>query len=183
MLEKEPSIRITSSIVVNQLTNILRNSSIRIQQMFTLIAKGNQSVEDIGKLIQEGVDLNVKDPYGLTPLLRLANSKKISDNFIEIVSLLIKNGANVNSLDSNDKNALLLWCKNRKQHTNQSFLAILNLFVENGIDINCKNEYGDNALTFFAEVIKVKTLSTLFDFSLKMESISILKTESEIMLS
>jgi serine/threonine-protein kinase/endoribonuclease IRE1 len=173
MLEKEPIIRITSSVVVNQLTEIIlkvrpKTSRKRFysqlllcinkicsfqntQQMFTLLAERNPSVEEIGKLIQEGVDVNAKDEIGLTPPLRLAKSEKISENLLEIFSLLIQHGANVNSLDSNGNNALLLWCKNRKQYQNQSFLAILNLFVENGIDINCKSKDGDNALTFLCE--------------------------------
>jgi ankyrin repeat protein len=75
--------------------------------MFTLLAEGNPIVEEIGKLIQEGEDINAKDEKGLTPLLRLAQSEKISDNLVKIFSLLIKLGANVNSLDSNGENALL----------------------------------------------------------------------------
>ncbi|XP_046637442.1 putative ankyrin repeat protein RF_0381 [Daphnia pulicaria] len=144
MLEKDPKNRLSSSDVVNRLTEIILKNS---QQLFTLIAKGNPSVEEIEKLIQEGADVNAKDEKGLTPLLRLAQSEKISENLIEIFSLLIKLGANVNSLDSNGENVLFLWCKNREQHQNKSFLAIINLFVENGIDINCKNIYGNNALT------------------------------------
>jgi hypothetical protein len=57
-------------------------------------------VEEIEKLIQEGADINAKDEKGLTPLLNLAKSEKISDELIKTVSLLIKLGANVNSLDS-----------------------------------------------------------------------------------
>ncbi len=98
------------------------------------------------------------DGIGLTPLLRLAGSEKISENLVEIFSLLIKLGANVNSLDSNGNNALLLWCENRKQHKKKSFLAILNLFVANGIDINCKTEYRDNALTSLCANYKNKNL-------------------------
>ncbi|XP_046636657.1 probable serine/threonine-protein kinase fhkE [Daphnia pulicaria] len=143
MLEKDPNNRITSSDVVNRLTEIILKNS---QQMFTLLAEGNPSVEEMEKLIQEGVDVNAKDEKGLTPLLRLAKSKKISDNLVKIFSLLIQHGANVHSLDSNGKNALLFWCKNRKQHRNKSFLAIINLFVENRIDIDCKDKDGSNAL-------------------------------------
>jgi hypothetical protein len=33
----------------------------------TLLAKGNPSVEEIGKLIREGADINAKDEKGLTP--------------------------------------------------------------------------------------------------------------------
>jgi ankyrin repeat protein len=57
-------------------------------------------MEEIGKLIQEGADINAKDEKELTPLLRLAQSEKISDYLIKTVSLLIQHGANVNSLDS-----------------------------------------------------------------------------------
>jgi hypothetical protein len=35
--------------------------------MFTLLAKGNPIVEEIGKLIREGADINAKDEKGLTP--------------------------------------------------------------------------------------------------------------------
>ncbi|EFX82937.1 hypothetical protein DAPPUDRAFT_315977 [Daphnia pulex] len=147
MLEKEPSIRITSSDVVNRLNEIILENS---QQLFTLIAKENPSVEEIGKLIQEGVDLNVKDPNGLTPLLRLAQSEKKSENLVEIISLLIQHGG-INSIDSNGKNALLLWCENLEQHQNKDFLAIINLFVEKGIDFNCKDKNGFNALTLLCE--------------------------------
>jgi ankyrin repeat protein len=119
--------------------------------MFALLAKGNPIAEEIGKLMREGVDINAKDRYGLTPLLRLAESEKISENLLEIFSHLIKLGANVNSLDSNGKNALLLWCKNHKQHQIKSFLPILNLFVKNGIDVNCKDKDGYNALTALCE--------------------------------
>jgi ankyrin repeat protein len=135
--------------------------------LFTLIAKGNPSVEEIGKQIQEGADVNVKDEKGLSPLLRLTESEKISENLIETFSLLIKLGANVNSLNRNFENALLLWCKNRKQHQNKSFLAIINLFVVKRIDINWKDEDENNALIVLCSFYKNENLIDIIRLLIK----------------
>ncbi|EFX62088.1 hypothetical protein DAPPUDRAFT_337465 [Daphnia pulex] len=152
MFEKNPKHRVQSSTVVEILQEI------PVLMMFTLLKKRNRSVEEIEKLIKEGVNINAKNRREMTPLLRLAESKNNSDNLVEIVSLLIQHGANVNSVDRKGKNALLLWCENHRQHRNKSFLAIINLFVANGIDINCKDKYGDNALTLLCEHYKKENL-------------------------
>jgi len=68
--------------------------------LLTSVLKRNPSVEQIRKLLQEGVDINAKDKKGLTPLLHSAKNKSGSDNVVEIISLLIQNGASVNSVDS-----------------------------------------------------------------------------------
>ncbi|XP_046438240.1 serine/threonine-protein kinase/endoribonuclease IRE1-like [Daphnia pulex] len=164
MLEKDPNNRITSSDVVNRLTEIILKNS---QQLFTLIAKGNPIVEEIEKLIQEGLDVNAKDEKGLTPLLHLVKSEKISENLVKIFILLIQHGANVNSLDSNGENALLLWCKNREQYQNKSFLTILNLFVKNGIDINCKDKYENNVLILLCRSYRIGNLIDIIRLLIK----------------
>jgi ankyrin repeat protein len=81
------------------------------------------------------VDINVKDPNGSTPLLHVAENKSGSDKVVEIVGLLIQNGANVNSLNCEGENALLIMCDNHKNHNSNSFVAMINLLIENRIDI------------------------------------------------
>ncbi|XP_046636113.1 serine/threonine-protein kinase/endoribonuclease IRE1-like isoform X2 [Daphnia pulicaria] len=161
MFEKNPNHRVESSTVVQKLQEI------PVLMMFTLLKRKNRSLEEIEKLINEGVNINAKNRREMTPLLRLAESKKNSDNLVEIVSLLIQHGANVNSVDRKGKNALLLWCENHRQHRNKSFLAIINLFVSNGIDINCKDKYGDNALTLLCEHYKNENLIDITKFLIK----------------
>ncbi|XP_046439709.1 probable serine/threonine-protein kinase irlC isoform X2 [Daphnia pulex] len=158
MLEKEQNNRISSSDVVNRLTNIILKNS---QQMLTLLAEGNPSVEEIGKLIQEGVDINVKDPNGSTPLLHVAENKIGSDKVVEIVGLLIQNGANVNSLNCEGENALLIMidinCQDKNGsnaltklsefYQNENLIEIIQLLIQNGIDVNNKINVRWNALT------------------------------------
>jgi hypothetical protein len=139
-------------------------------------------MEEIRKLIQG--DINAKDEKGLTPLLHLAKSEKISDNLVKIFSLLIQHGANVNSLDSNGENALLLWCKNREQYQNTKAFCQSSISSLKMGSMSIAKTYTDILLSLnCAHIMKTEISLTLLDFSLKMESISIAKVYSDIMLS
>jgi ankyrin repeat protein len=114
--------------------------------MFTLVAKKDPSVEEIKILMREGVDINAKDKKGLTPLLQMAENKSGSGNALEIMNLLIQNGANVNSLDSNKgKNALLLLCDNHQNHQNENLKEITGLLMQSGLNVT------PETVTFFKE--------------------------------
>jgi serine/threonine-protein kinase/endoribonuclease IRE1 len=178
----EPDYRTTSLLVVNRLKE-LKVSGKKIspktflklllcinhfcsfqnsQQMFTLLAEGNPSVEEIEKLIQDGANVNATDEKGLTPLLRLTKSKKISGwSMSEIADLLIQHGANVHLRDRKGRNALVLSCENCEQHGD---MGIIYLLIKNGIDIHCRNEDGDNALMLLCRYYSHNDLSSLVDF-------------------
>jgi hypothetical protein len=86
-------------------------------------------MEEIGKLIQEGADINAKDEKGLTPLLGLAQSEKISENLVEIFSLLIQ----TRSHRQFDSKMLSPYCANFIK--NENVIDVITLFIKSGFKV------------------------------------------------
>ena len=99
--------------------------------------KGPKEVVEL--LVQRGADINAKDKWGNTPLYwviyNIANEGRSIDNNIEIMNLLIDNGADV----KNNNNILLFAVKTGCIEAVQSLL-------EAGADINAKNDSGQTTL-------------------------------------
>jgi len=129
------------------------------------------NVEEVEELLNKGVDPNVKDEDGNTPL-HLA----IMSDHLQIAKLLIEKGADVNAKNkrektplhiaverSNEKAAVLLIekgadvnagdsVKSTSLHVavDQGSLAIARLLVEKGADVNARNLWGKTPLHYAA---------------------------------
>lgn len=88
-------------------------------------------------LLDKGIEVDVEDECGCSPLMRLAS---INGN-VEVAKILIENGANVNKVDKLKKTSLMSAALN-------GGLELVKLLVENGANIHAENEYGKTALDF-----------------------------------
>lgn len=113
-------------------------------------------MKKIGKLIREGMDFHTISRQGFKSLDEM---KKTDAKFLDIVSFLITNGAN---LDSNyDKYSLLSWSEKHegikngftffpkyeeKEYEIKDFLGFINLFVKYEMDSGCNNIFEEITL-------------------------------------
>ena len=100
-----------------------------------------EKVEAIESLLCNGVDVNIKNSDGSTPLHWAIQMNKN----VEIIKCLIENGANV-SAKNNDGSTLLheaaMWNDN---------VEVSRLLVSNGADVNANDEFGITPLDLARE--------------------------------
>ncbi len=112
----------------NQNRNMKTNSNIPNEQLIQATQRGDR--EAVLKLLQEGADINVRDPQGRTPVM-IATSQHNTD----MVRALLQAGADVNIRDNNKENPLL--------HAGaQGWLDILRLAIEAHADTSLTNRFG-----------------------------------------
>ena len=139
-------------------------------------ASYENSIEVVQVLLENGIDVNIRDGYGNTPLLKATSywrhgSRYCEDNYA-MVKLLIENGADVNAKndwswpplrETNSAKIAKILIDNgadlnaRVSEGNTVFmhklefeeqLEIPELLIEYGADINAKNNKGETALLF-----------------------------------
>ncbi|CAH3187331.1 unnamed protein product, partial [Porites lobata] len=88
-------------------------------------------------LLDKGIEVEVEDECGCSPLMRLASI----NGSVEVAKILIENGASVNKVDKLKKTSLMSAALN-------GGLELVKLLVENGANIHAENEYGKTALDF-----------------------------------
>jgi len=118
------------------------------QELFSVLASG-PTVEKIDKALKNGADLNGLDKYGETPLLKAIFSACFfgsSKRCIEIVKLLLDNGADVNNARSRRGNTLLIEATLPLIYTNQ--VQIVKLLLDHGANVNIPNKDGETFLSF-----------------------------------
>ncbi|KAK4459808.1 putative ankyrin repeat domain-containing protein [Cladorrhinum samala] len=101
--------------------------------------------------IQEGVQLDVTDPGGYTPLHRAAENGHKA-----IVQLLIDNEADVNAEDKKGSTALIMASQG-------GYEAIVQLLIDNEADVNARDKYGSTALIMASEQGDEATVQLLID--------------------
>lgn len=120
----------------------------------TLLMKtinGNKNNLSIAKLlIEKGIKVDEKDKYGGTAFMYAA----AYGNYIDLLKLLLKNGADVNSVAKGGYTALL-------GATGLGIVEVVKFLIDNGADINAKNEQGKTALMIVEEHKKLKIVELL----------------------
>ncbi len=96
-------------------------------------------VSSVTSLCHKGIDVNIKDKSGMTPLHRAANRAGYDD----IVLILIDNGAEVNEGD--DRGWRPLHMAAMKGH-----IDIVKLLVSKGAEINVRDQNGDTPMKWAA---------------------------------
>ncbi|KAI9557855.1 hypothetical protein GHT06_014605 [Daphnia sinensis] len=163
MLEDDPSKRITSKQVVDQLNSretehvydptnhldhfLLDPNRIAREEEFRRLCALDTSSDLIVKLqqfIKDGIDVNAKNRFGKNALHILCEDN-LSSELSETIKFLIQRGIDVNAKGNHKLNALHYLCRNK---TNTNFIGAMETLIEQGIDINATNKYGENALHF-----------------------------------
>lgn len=110
-------------------------------------------------LINQDMDVNIKDGFNLTPLF-LAMAKNDKD----VIDLLISKGADVNSITSNGKNLLHYICSAplyfKLSDINWGFFEML---IEKGINLNDLDYFNRNPLHIACENLKYQDALNLFE--------------------
>ncbi len=93
--------------------------------------------EEVGRLIDGGADVNARDDSGETVLMRA-----VYYMYSDIVELLIRSGADVNSIYPESGDTVLM------NAVYKEYIDIIELLLKFGADPNIKNFSGDTALTW-----------------------------------
>jgi ankyrin repeat protein len=117
-----------------------RMSTDQLAEMFFSALRGD--VDNVMRILDTGVDINTKSP---SPPAHVANTllHVASRGNTELVSALLKRGADVNVRDSDGDTPLQI-----ATETNEELISI---FVEHGADVNAKNGIGWTPLHFVGE--------------------------------
>jgi uncharacterized protein len=110
-------------------------------------ASENGNLEIVKELIDKGVDLNVRNKKGKTPLILAA-----WNGYIEISKLLIENNADLNVQDENGVTALILAAR-------EGYTEISKSLIDNGANLNIQYEQGKTALY----IAKIKDRSVIVE--------------------
>lgn len=112
-------------------------------------------IETVKLLISLGVDINYKDIYGATPLLQASGmyyfiptdssgNKIINNNYMDIIDILIENGADIFALDYGRYSTLM-------NAADVGSIKGVKLFYELGLQIDQKNKDGKTAIDLAKE--------------------------------
>lgn len=133
--------------------------------LYTSVSTGNfQALE---KLIAKGINVNHSyAEYGAMPIMVYALNhveNLPSKNYINIISLLIKNGADINTADSKGVTPLMQSLKNNDK---EGFMALIN----SKADISLKDNKGEDALSYYNKYVKPSE-KIIDEDKLKIESL------------
>ena len=92
------------------------------------------NIEAVKKHLAASRDVNAKDKYGSTPLLRTAR-----EGHKEVAEMLIAKGADVNAKNNRGRTPL-------HRAANKGYKEIVKLLIAEGADVNAKMEDGDTPL-------------------------------------
>ena len=96
-------------------------------------------MQNINGLLEEHVNPNVSDPTGLTPLMAASHSGKV-----EILEILLKAGALIDTKDSSGYTALMFSC-------NSGQLSCARFLIEKGANVNEVANDGSTPIMFSAQ--------------------------------
>ena len=86
--------------------------------------------------------MDVKASDGSTALLTLCACQHDHPDFMAVLRLLVEHGANVNSRDSQGRNALLIICT---EHLSDDLVDRIKFLIENQVDVNARDVNGTKA--------------------------------------
>lgn len=120
-------------------------------------------------LIQKGANVNARDLQGYTPLMHIIDDcegMRMSD-VVDIVDLLIKNGADING-SAGGKTPLIAISQKRQDHIENKL--IFNMLVRHpDIDLNAQDEEGKTALIHCTQLNDIDGVNALCKAGARMD--------------
>lgn len=114
----------------------------------------NRKIFDLCKLLIEyGIDVNMGDSNGNTPLIFASKS---SNGYKDICRMLLDNGANINSKNNNGYTALMWSCSERNEDISE-------LLITRGADVNAQAINGETALNICSNIGALRTCELLLN--------------------
>jgi len=110
-------------------------------------AAANGNIETIKELLNEGVDVNIKNIDGSTPLM-YASRYSNSSSSLDTVNFLLNHGADPNL--QNDSGVTSLMMSSRHVNDGDSSLDTIKMLLDNGADPNLGSKTGYTALMYSA---------------------------------
>jgi ankyrin repeat protein len=138
---------LTSPALIDLLLQKGADISIEVHgaNLITFLIHYGAKTEMIKKFIDAGLNINHRNPLGLTPLLGA-----IHENYIQYVEPLIQLGADIHASMDSGLNALHLATATKSIHHAPSRLELVQKLVQKGVDYNKKA--GNNATPFSMSV-------------------------------
>ena len=123
------------------------SSSTQEAEQDLLTAAGDGDLETVKSLIDEGVDVNTADDYGITPLMQ-----SVAGGNVDLVKYLLSVGANVDARDNDGSSALLHTVDQHGQvagdpEVSPDYWEIMRLLVKAGADVTVKDDNGETPLS------------------------------------
>jgi len=118
------------------------------QKLFSILKSNTPTVEKIDKVLKNGADVNGCEcnEFSHTPLTyAILLTYFFHPRYIEIIKLLLDNGADVNKARSWRGNTPLIEAALPLIYTNQP--QIIKLLLDNGANVNIPDDYGETFLS------------------------------------
>ncbi|HIG06620.1 MAG TPA: ankyrin repeat domain-containing protein [Planctomycetes bacterium] len=105
------------------------------------------SPEIVSRLIENGADVNTIDSFvDKTPLMHALSNPRPGSHSLEIVSLLLVAGAEVNASNNNGWTPLMYALKESRPGSHS--LEVVSLLLETGAEVNASNNNGSTPLMY-----------------------------------
>ena len=111
-----------------------------ISLLHCAVIRYDTDIQIIKELLNKGIDINIKNQNGETPIQYLIGHYSSVKRYEEVLKFLLKNGANINIVDNLGDNALT------NKHNSVWSEQIEFLFKNTSLNINHQNREGNTAL-------------------------------------
>jgi ankyrin repeat protein len=118
-----------------------------------LVAIAAGRLDQVKLLLDQGADVNARDGYGNTALLKAADRDVLDDAAKGMLDLLLAKGADVNAKDRDGNTALM-----RAADAGKLQLDVIRFLADKGADVDAKDRYGYTSL-MKAPLVVVKLLA------------------------
>ena len=115
-----------------EVLNILLNAGANVSDDILINALNNSNPEILSALIHQGLNVNVRNKYGTTPLIEAAGS----NSNLEVLKILLNAGADINAQNKYGVTPLI----NAARNNNNPEIVIA--LIEAGADVHIRDYYG-----------------------------------------
>ncbi|BBG59426.1 ankyrin repeat protein [Providencia rustigianii DSM 4541] len=157
-LKQKWGLYLISAFVIMLIFMVKPMAKTDIPQLVNAAEKGD--LASVQQLVEQGVNMEQRDPRLRTPLMAATNANQIT-----VARYLIEKGADVNAKDGIQDTPFLYAGARGLQE-------ILEMTLSHGADVSSINRYGGTALIPAAERGHVKTVKTLIDAGVSVNHVN-----------